>query len=62
MVTKWRQALRERCPSDDAGTSLIELVVGMALMSVFLVIFTGAVLLARASSSARRSMAAVAAM
>jgi type II secretory pathway pseudopilin PulG len=36
--------LRSRCGPDDAGTTLIELVVGMVIMSIFMVIFTGAIL------------------
>jgi hypothetical protein len=35
--------LRERLPAGDAGTSLMELVIGMAVMAIFMSIFTGAV-------------------
>ena len=35
--------LRERLPGGDAGTSLMELVIGMAVMAIFMSIFTGAV-------------------
>lgn len=41
MIRRWR----ERRPTGDAGTTLLELVVGMTIMSIFLAVFTGAIVL-----------------
>ena len=45
--TAW-QRIRRRLAGDD-GTSLIELTVGMLLMSIFLAMFTGAIVMMNSS-------------
>ncbi|UQX89544.1 hypothetical protein M6D93_05925 [Jatrophihabitans telluris] len=47
----------EHDPDDrEAGTSMLEVVVGMALMSIFMAMFTGAILLMTKSTSKAESM------
>jgi hypothetical protein len=43
MITAVTRRLRDRRLAADAGTSLAELIIGMALMALFMAIFTGAV-------------------
>lgn len=49
--------VRRLDPRDDRGMSLVELVVGMAVMMVFLSIFTGAMMMMSKSESKARSTA-----
>jgi hypothetical protein len=45
MINAALSRLRKRVPTGDAGTSLMELIIGMALMAIFMSIFTGAIVM-----------------
>jgi len=45
MIAAAMRRVRDRHPSGDDGTTLMELIVGMAIMVVFMAIFTGAIVM-----------------
>jgi prepilin-type N-terminal cleavage/methylation domain-containing protein len=45
LLNRSRARLKSRRPNGDAGTTLIELMIGMAIMAIFMSIFTGAVVM-----------------